>query len=126
MFAKIRFDRKIDLNRHYISPGGYEMTAGGKTYQFDYMDYSGRVLSDRRDVLECEMHNLDTVSFPDAAGFDPKQLERIDEFFVYTGETDEEEIHPVELLELSFYAEEEVVTVPASILKAAVLTDGAK
>lgn len=126
MFAKIRFDRKIDLNRHYISPGGYEMTAGGKTYQFDYMDYSGRVLPNRRDVLECEMHNLDTVSFPEAAGFDPKQLERIDEFFVYTGETDEEEIHPVELLELSFYNEKEVVTVPASILKAAVLTDGAK
>lgn len=125
MFAKIRFDRKIDLNRHYISPGGYEMTAGGKTYQFDYMDYSGRVLPDRRDVLECEMHNLDTVSFPEAAGFDPGQLEKINEFFVFTGE-EEEEIHPVELLELSFYTGKRVITVPVSILKAAVLTDGAK
>lgn len=124
MFAKIRFDREIDLNRHCISPGGYEMTAGGKTYQFDYLDCNGRVFPECRDVLECEMSNLDTFSFPEAAAFDPKQLEKIDEFFVFTGEDDEEEIHPVELLELLFHTKEGIVTVPADILQSAVLTDG--
>ena len=35
MVMDIKFDRPIDTDKHYISPGGYVFVSEGKAYQFD-------------------------------------------------------------------------------------------
>ena len=105
MYAGIRFDREIDAEKHYIIPGGYEMTFAGKAVQFDFEDYSGTIDKVDKTVLHTEQENLDISAFPEAASITPediKNLEKINEFFVYTGEDGDPEINPVELEFLSF------------------------
>lgn len=106
MLASIQFDREIDRNEHYISPGGYEMTfSNGATTAFDFLDYWGTIDNRDKTILNCEMRSLDTESFEESeflrtfAG----SVVQINEFFVYTGEYDEPEIHPVKLVSLDIF-----------------------
>lgn len=103
MEVTIKFDRDIKPEKHYISPGGYEMTfSNGKTVQFDFMDYVGSICADDSTRLTCEMCTLDTGCFPDAKFLETftGSITEIKEFFVYTGEDNEPEINPVELVDL--------------------------
>ena len=104
MYAKIKLDREISKG-HYISPGGYEMCfENGKTTQFDFLTYEGKISGDRME-LEFWHYDLDDESFPESnwlrASVSP--IVAIPEFFIYTGEFDEPEIYPTELLELRLY-----------------------
>lgn len=124
MYAKILFDREIK-KEHYISPGGYEViTKDEKTIQFDFCHFEGNISKDNRRVLECLFTNLDTSSFPESVNINPKEIMRISEFFVFTGEDYEPEIHPVKLLSLGFCMDDEEYEVPDVIVKTANVTDG--
>ena len=106
MEATIRFDRNIEPAQHYISPGGYEMTfSNGKTVEFDFMDFEGAISVEDPTVMLFEVGYLDTDCFPDAEFLETftGSITEISEFFVYTGEDNEPEIYPVELIELRMY-----------------------
>lgn len=100
---KIIFDKTIDKERDYISPGGYEIkTADDKSVIFDFMDYEGTV---NGKVLDCLCHTLDTDSFPEAAKLtreDVANIKAIPEFFVYLGEFYEQFIVPEKIKDLAF------------------------
>ena len=110
MYAKIKFDREIDKDKHYISLGGYEMTfvnnLGGNptTVSFDFFSYIGNVDMNDPTILHCEMEELDSDTFPESLFIEHflGTISEIKDFYVYdyTSEDDEPEINPVELLEL--------------------------
>ena len=105
LYATIRFDRPIDPDRHYISPGGYEMTFNGKTVQFDFTDYTGYVETGDPCLLHTEQRNPDYAAFKDLAALtseDLHHLESIEEFFVYAGDEHDPEIVPVALESITF------------------------
>lgn len=109
LYAKVRFDRNIDKDRHFISPGGYDMDMGGKVAQFDFCDYYGAISKEDAAVLEIQHELLDAWIFPESASItkeDVRALREVNEFFVYTGEEEDPEIHPVKLLSLSFEFED--------------------
>lgn len=125
MYAEILFDREIDKNKHYVSPGSYQvLLKNGRSIYFDFDTFYGNVSDENPRVLECEMCGLDTVSFPEAKDFNPKDMVSIQEFFVFTGEYDEPEIHPVKLLSLEFSVDDMDYPVPEHIVKGARVTDG--
>ena len=120
MEATVRFDREIDPSKHYISPGGYEMTfSNGKTVQFDFMDYECAICVDNPTNILFETSTLDTGCFPDAKFLETftGSVTDILEFYVYTGEDNEPEIYPVELLSLRlFNNNDEEIKVDDSLL----------
>ena len=98
MFFDLFMDREIDRDRHYVSPGGYELN--GK--QFDFMTFEGKIDEKDRKLLHVSVYGPDLVSYEQ-----PVEKEDLDgefqEFFVYTGEYDEPEIRPVRIENLVFY-----------------------
>ena len=111
MIFDLRFDRDIDLKKQYISPGGFCFVAAGKEFEFDFKESVKEVSDEDPRVLHCEMCYLDKNAFPDSAGFDAvcDQIEELKEFFVFTGEFNEPEIHPVKILNLTFFSDEKGV-----------------
>lgn len=107
MYALIRFDREIDPEKHYISPGGYEVVLeDGAIVAFDFDDFNGYIDDDDRTLLHCYMKNLDVVSFPGATVLKKYcgTIKKFEEFYIYTGEgniAEEEDINPVELVVVS-------------------------
>ena len=120
MEATIRFDREIDPSKHYVSPGGYEMTFNnGKTVQFDFMDSAGSICTDKPTNMLFEAWTLDTGCFPESKFLETftGSVTEIKEFFVYTGEANEPEIYPVELISLRLLNDNaEEITVDDSLL----------
>lgn len=101
MVMDIKFDRSIDTDKHYISPGGYVFVSEGKVYQFDFMDYEGSVNKDDPTILHAEVYTLDRNYSDDLSKFNSDGLEKIEDFYIYTGEGDDPEINPVKVLSLS-------------------------
>lgn len=121
MYAVVEFDREI-TERHYLSPGGYEMISNGELFHFDFMDYAGSVdKSDRRCVV-MEMKGFFNLS-ESKKSFNPRKITEIKEFFVYTGDSENMEIHPVKIRSLEFEDEKGIYKIPESILKTAVVSD---
>lgn len=105
MYAKILFNRPLDKNKDYVSPGGYEMRMNGKTVAFDFCDYEGGIDPNNPSVVEFMQKNPDYDTFEDLNALteeDLGRLEGIEEFYVYTGEDGESDLEPVMLLELGF------------------------
>ena len=105
MYAKVKMKRPIDKNADYISPGGYVIKSNSKEYKFDFMDYEGVVDDEDKSTIHLYMKNPDCDSFPDIKKITTETLHNISEFiefFVYTGEVDESDLRPVELLECQF------------------------
>ncbi len=105
MYSAIRFNRPISLKKDYLFPGGYEMVMNGKTVPFDFDEYEGWVDETDRSVLHCVQRNPDYDTFPgleNVSEDDLSHVEKIEEFYVYTGEPGESDIEPVEILELGF------------------------
>lgn len=120
MYASIRFDREPIVGHHYISPGGFKMTACGKEYEFDFTGFSAGVDKEDPTVLKCVMSDLDVCGFPDAEKFKNvcNQIEKVNEFFVFTGEYDDPVIKPVELLAVSFWTYEHgMINLPTELLQ---------
>ena len=107
MFGSLKFDREIDKNKHYFSPGGYEFIFNGQEVMFDFCHYEGSVDKDDPKILHFEVTEPDVDSFPDLKHLeadDFRYLDKITEFFVYTGEYDETEINPVAITQLGIEA----------------------
>ena len=105
MYADIKFNRPINTEKDYISPGGYEIKTNGKTVQFDFEDYEGSVSKEDARVLSSMQKNPDFNSFDDLKSLTEDDLRNISEivdFYVYTGEDDESDLEPVEIINVSF------------------------
>lgn len=118
MYGEVEFDREINTDVHYISPGGYEAKfSDGRTMQFDFEDYEGgRVRGESNYVwprrFEWVQKNPDRDAFEDIDNFTyedfVEKFEGFEDFYIYTGETDDAEINPVKAIsiELEFYDKE--------------------
>lgn len=121
------FDRKIDKKKHYISPGGYGVETKDKEFDFDFTNYSGTI--DKKDaaVLHVSHTGLDTDSFPDAEKIISTDIQTSEftEFYIYTGEAEDMEIHPKAVRNLSFIFDDSCVTADKKLLSSAnkVITD---
>lgn len=117
MYAKIKFDREI-TKEHYIIPGGYAVKAKGKEYSFDFLDYEGYIDENDKSILHCYLKNIDD-SYSDTEELKKHlhDIAEISEFFVYTGEDNEPEIRPIQLLELVIDNCEDCVNISSDILE---------
>ena len=101
MYATLQMDREIDPNRHYISIGGFEFRfRNGVNIGFDFNSSIANVQRD-----------------PTAIKFECDDLDRIEEFYVYTGEKEEPEINPERVLALSFDVDGKMIDIPGSIIQ---------
>lgn len=124
MYAKIKMNRPINRNNFidHISPGGYTIKSNGKEYSFDFMDYEGVIDHVDRSILHASVRNPDYDSYPDIEEITAETLRSISEFsefFVYTGEMNETDLQPVELLECQFWIidTDETIIVPNDVCK---------
>lgn len=94
---KLLFDRAIDKNIDFISPGGYEVKMDeGEYIQFDFVDYYANIDDDDKSILHVECRGLDIDSFPEAgiiAMSDvAEHIVEIVECFIYSAAIEEIEI----------------------------------
>lgn len=107
MHFDLIFDRPIDSNRHYISPGGYEIqTKENKIFNFDFLNYEGCIDTNNPCKLHVDVYGLDIDAFPNSKNISESDITDKDtifnEFFVYTGEYDDPEIKPTKVTSLGF------------------------
>lgn len=110
LYQSIRFDRPIEKDKHYISPGGYDIRFQAENgeeidIQFDFEDYEGSISDKDPHVLECVQKNPDYSVFSEIYYITEYMLRHIvsvSEWFIYTGEDDEPEIIPVEIFNVGF------------------------
>ena len=128
LYADIRMSRPIDKEKDYICPGGYIMTMGGKSIMFDFEDTYGYILDEDPSVIRVECRNPDHYTYKDLDSVAEKMLEQVTEireFFVYTGEYDETNLKPVELISCSFVLPDsdwKEIKIPEAVCKATELT----
>lgn len=97
----LKMDRPIDKKLHYISPGGYEFeTADGKRYGLDFTLSEGCIDPINSSMIEFTLKHADYEAFPEIAELRNKlkDIVRIVEFYIYTGEDGEPEIRPEKIL----------------------------
>lgn len=117
MVMDIKFDRPIDTDKHYLSPGGYGFKCKGKIYSFDFLDYVGNVDTEDPTVLHAEVYHLDKSYSDDLSMFNSEKIEEIEEFNIYTGEYDDPEIMPLKILSLTIEQHLTVTNVKKKLLK---------
>ena len=121
MYATLQMDREIDPNRHYIGIGGFEfLFRNGVNIRFDFNSSIANVQRDST-VIKFECDDLDCDSFPEAVLLEmllsDSEVDRIEEFYVYTGEEKEPEINPEKILSFSFCVEGRMIDIPGSIIQ---------
>lgn len=100
MYIKLQMDREVDPDIHYICPGGYEVN--GKHFDFSMMQ-GGRVKGDATQVEFWLSDYDDTLGEDESTVVTDKDIEKgFDEFYIYTGEDNEEEIAPLKVMEIVF------------------------
>ena len=105
---------------HYISIGGFELRfSNGIAIAFDFNSSVANVLKDHSYIrFECDEPDFD--SFPEAEllewMLDHSEVEKIEEFYVYTGEEYEEVINPKRIESMSFAFDGRIFTIPESLL----------
>ena len=120
MYATLQMDREIDPNLHYISIGGFEIHfKNGVNIAFDFNSSVANIRKDPSFILfECD--DLDFDSFPEADLLEwmlvHSEVEKIEEFYVYTGEEDEAVINPKRIDSMSFAFDGKIITIPESLL----------
>lgn len=100
-YITIKMDRPIERDRHYISPGGYAVTAAGKYYEFDFCESYGWIDENDNTIIHFELRSEDMDEFPQIEELRKhlNEITEINECFVYTGEDGDPEIAPIELIE---------------------------
>ena len=120
MYAILQMDREIDPNLHYISIGGFEIHfKNGVNIAFDFNSSVANIRKDPSFILfECD--DLDFDSFPEADLLEwmlvHSEVEKIEEFYVYTGEEYEPVINPKHIDSMSFAFDGKIITIPESLL----------
>lgn len=102
MCFQLKMDRPIVIEgekTYYISPGEY--CVGG--ISFDFCDITWNRLEDDKRVICVEAKHLDIDSLPESEKLTLNFLRnhKFNEFFVFTGDTDDLEINPVEVVSLT-------------------------
>lgn len=121
MYATIQMDREIDPNLHYISIGGFELHfKNGANIAFDFNSSAAQIQNDPSFIrFECD--DLDFDSFPEAEllgwMLENSEVKKIEEFYVYTGETGEPEINPKRIESVSFAFDGKTTEIPEYLLK---------
>lgn len=103
-YLSVKFDRPVDKDKHYISPGGYEVkTSGGETINFDFEHGFGAVRMDDPTIMDFEFRDADTFTFPAMEKLLQvlPEVTQMTECYIYTGEQDEPEINVAKILEFS-------------------------
>ena len=119
-YLDVKFDRPIDANQHYISPGGYEveidLPEGKRSVQFDFTEFAGSIDKEDKTILHIEQHDLDTDAFPESTLLigNIDKITKIVECYMYTGENDEPELKPVQLLSWAI----DGTDIPAGVINA--------
>lgn len=101
-YLRLKMDRPIQKDLHYISPGGYEFeTEDRKIYGMDFTLSEGCIDTKDSSIIEFTLKHADYESFPEMAELRNKleDIVRITEFYIYTGEDGEPEIRPEKILE---------------------------
>lgn len=121
----IRFNRQVNPDKDFVSPGGYEMVMDGKSVRFDFTNYEGNVDKSDSSIVHMEATWLDTETFPESAKITKKMMKnitKISEFFVYVGEAGETDLQPVALIAVTLYDDEgNPYNIPQSVLRKAEL-----
>lgn len=116
MSFDVKFDRPINKDRHYISPGGYNLN--GKS--FDFCMFEGVIVDP--DTLRCYISDFD-IEYAEDNGVDavvPADIMgKFSEFYIYTGEYDDEPINPVKIDNLQFCFDGVTFNCPSPTLESA-------
>lgn len=102
MYATIKFNRPINKDMDYVSPGSYEIMSDNTTYRFDFETYYGNVDTEDDTILHVECTHPDSFCFEDIAKLTKNTLAEIkqfSEFFIYINVAD---LEPVSLLNCDF------------------------
>lgn len=112
LYQSVKFNRPIDKDKDFISPGGYELKMKDedgteKSIAFDFDDYEGGVDDNDPKVINCMQKNPDYSEFPELNTVTEYMLHNVTEvveWFIYTGEPGETEnpLVPVEVIEAEF------------------------
>lgn len=112
----LKFDRPIDRNKHYISPGGY--TLNNKT--FDFNRFTGTIIDDN--ILQCVVNDFDE-DYAIENGIKevvPEDVTKnFSEFYIFTGEYDDPEINALSVDNLYFWFDNTRFNCPSETLKSA-------
>lgn len=131
MTASIKFNKPINKDKIFISPGSYEFVAGNKHVRFDFEDFSGTISKDDPTILEIYHKNPDFDSFPEAENINPdimKNVTAIEEFYINlcpNKDNIDADLKPVNLIDCSLYDtdDNEYVINPSVLDKARVTYD---
>ena len=102
MYATIKFNRPINKDTDYVSPGSYEIVSGDKTYRFDFETYYGNVDAEDNTILHIECMHPDGYCFEDIARLTKDTLAEIkqfSEFIIYINASD---LTPIALMDCDF------------------------
>lgn len=123
MELQVKFNRNIDLDKDYITPGGYEMVMNGRTVEFDFCNSYSAVHMDDSTIGIFHLENMDVFSFPELKKIrlkDLKNVTSINECYVYTGEDGESDLEVVSVEKITFfapYSRENVIDVPDDVIE---------
>lgn len=127
MNCALKMNRKVDSEKDYISPGGYEFKMVNKVVQFDFENYSVEIDKDNPSIIHIEGKCPDVDVYPELLNVTSEMLSQvieIPEFFIFTGEPGETDLKPTELLQCSFclpYEDCKTIIVTSSVCKNAVM-----
>lgn len=129
MAAEIKMSRPLTNADAVISPGSFTFVSGGKYYQFDFLCYEIEVLDTDSSIIRFWGSDLDFDTFPESEEITEDVLNNISEFsefFIYSGELDEDYAEPLELCRCEFkiISTDSIITVPESVCTRANITDG--
>lgn len=123
MYAGIRFNRPIDISKDFISAGAYEVVSDEESVKFDFYESYADVDKHTPTILHVEQRNPMWEEYPKLARVHRdffKNIKKIEDFFVYTGEAEETDLKPIGLVYVHFlfpYDKWECVAVKNSVLK---------
>ena len=102
-YIQIKMDRPVDLDKHYLSPGGYEVVIEGKSYGFDFIEATGSISDEDPTVVSFELRDEDRSTFPEIDEMREKihLIMEFPECYIYTGERDDPEINCVKIVSFS-------------------------
>lgn len=111
------FDRPVDPDKHYLSPGGYSAELrDGKKIDFDFFKSCGDRIGTNSVAFEAS--ELDTSTFPESANLTVDSMMgcNFDEFFIFTGEYDDPEIYVTNIHDVVFTYEagDRLIDIPFS------------
>lgn len=129
MYAKVKMSRPIDAKKDVLSAGGYSIMSKHKIFRFDFVEYLINVDDFDASIIHISARYPDIDTFPVMSEITAEVLSsitNITEFFIYTGEPDEDGAIPTELLECEFEisATGEKIAVPEEVCRGAYITRG--